>query len=188
MNRFIRFDRLLVAAIVALAAAWPLAQVARAAPDAPDVPTRIEVPDGNKVFLVGHALGVQIYSCNVTSSGFTWGLVAPRADLYDDHGKLIATHFGGPTWQATDGSKVVGQRVDGVTVDANAIPWLLLSAASTTAGPDGARLVATTFIQRVATTGGLTPSAEDCNSDIAGTVSEVPYTAEYYFWKAKPSG
>jgi hypothetical protein len=188
MNRFIRFDRLLVTAIVALAAAWPLAQVARAAPDAPDVPTRIEVPDGNKVFLVGHALGVQIYSCNVTATGFTWGLVAPRADLYDDHGKLIATHFGGPTWQATDGSKVVGQRVDGVTVDANAIPWLLLSAASTAAGPDGARLVATTFIQRIATTGGLPPSAGECDPDTAGTVSEVPYTAEYYFWKAKPSG
>jgi hypothetical protein len=186
MRYLLRFDRLLVTGIVAAAAAWALPQVAQARPAEPVVPTAIRVDDGNKVFLVGHAVGVQIYSCNATAGGFTWGLVAPRADLYDDKGKLIATHFGGPTWQTTDGSKVVGQRVgDGVTVDASAIPWLLLSAASTSAGPDGARLVETTFIQRIATTGGLTPPAAYCDTETAGTVTEVPYTADYYFWKAK---
>ena len=56
------------------------------------------------MFLVGHAVGVQIYSCNATASGFAWGFVAPRADLYGDNGKLVATHFGGPTWRARDGS------------------------------------------------------------------------------------
>jgi hypothetical protein len=106
----------------------------------------------------------------------------PRANLYDDHGKLIITHFAGPTWQAMDGSRAVGQVVDFVTVDPTAIPWVLLSA-STTAGPDGDRLVATTFIQRIATTGGLAPPAADCNATTAGTVAEVPYTADYYFWK-----
>jgi len=185
MKRYFRFDRLLAAGIIAAAAAWPLTQVAQAGPPEPAVPTAIQVADGNKVFLVGHAVGVQIYSCNATAGDFTWSLLAPRADLYDDNGKLIATHFGGPTWQATDASEVVGRRVDGVTVDASAIPWLLLSAASTSAGLDGARLVETTFIQRIATTGGLTPPAADCNAETAGTVTEVPYTADYYFWKAK---
>ena len=184
MKRFIRFDRVLVAGIVAVAAAWPLAQAAQAGPAEPVVPTRIKVEAGNKVFLVGHAVGVQIYSCNVTTSGYAWGLVAPRANLYDDSGKLIITHFGGPTWQAKDGSKVVGQRVDGVTVDSTAIPWLLLSAPSKSAGSDGDRLVATTFIQRIATTGGLNPPAGDCNAATAGARREVPYTADYYFWKA----
>jgi hypothetical protein len=180
----IRFDRLLLAGTVAIAAAWPLAQLAQAGPAAPDVPSRIQVAAGNKVFLVGHAIGVQIYSCNATSTGFGWSFVAPRADLYADNGKLVIEHFGGPTWEARDGSTVVGQRVDGVTVDADAIPWLLLSAASTSAGPDGDRLEGTTFIQRVATTGGLTPAAADCNESTAGTTEEVPYTADYYFWKA----
>jgi len=46
-------------------------------------------------------------------------------DLYGENGKRIATHFARPTWQAKDGSTVVAQRVDGVTVDATAIPWLL---------------------------------------------------------------
>ena len=70
-----------------------------------------------------------------------------------------------------------------VTVDATAIPWLLLSAASTAAGPDGDRLVHTTYIQRIATTGGLAPPAAECTAATAGTVAEVPYTADYYFWK-----
>ena len=152
----IRFNRLLVVGIVAAAAVLSLTQVAQAGPPPPVVPSKIQVPDGNKVFLVGHAVGVQIYSCNATPSGFVWGFVAPHANLYDDHGKLIITHFAGPTWQAMDGSRVVGQLVDFVTVDPTAIAWLLLSA-STTPGPDGDRLVATTFVQRIATTGGLAP-------------------------------
>jgi hypothetical protein len=179
----IRFDRLLLAAIVAMLAALPLAASALAGPAAPDVPYRLKVEDGNKVFLVGHARGVQIYSCNATAAGHAWTLVAPRADLYGENGQLIATHFAGPTWQAKDGSKVMGQRVDGVSVDAGAIPWLLLSAKSPTAGPDGDRLAGTTFIQRVATTGGLPPAAATCDADTAGDRAEIDYTADYYFWK-----
>jgi hypothetical protein len=175
-------NHLLSATIVIAAAA--LSQVAAAAPPAPVVPTDIQVGDGNKVFLVGHAVGVQIYSCNSGASGFNWGLVAPRADLYDDNGKVIVKHFGGPTWRAKDGSSVVGRREKQVTVDATAIPWLLLSSASTTAGEDGDRLVNTTFIQRVATTGGIAPAAAACDATTAGAQVEVPYTADYYFWKA----
>src|SRR5215204_6244604 len=182
MRRFSRFNRLLLAGVLAAAAVLSLTQVALAGPPPPVVLSKIKVPDGNKVFLVGHGVGVQIYSCNATSSGFVWGFVAPRANLFDDHGKLIITHFGGPTWQAKDGSRAVGHLVDSVTVDPTAIPWVLLSA-STTAGPDGDRLVATTFIQRIATTGGLAPPAADCNATTAGAVAEVPYTADYYFWK-----
>jgi hypothetical protein len=63
----------------------------------------------------------------------------------------------------------------------------VLVAASTAAGPDGDRLVATTYIQRIRTTGGHTPPAADCNAATAGTVAEVPYTADYYFWKKTAS-
>lgn len=182
MKSFIRFDRLLTLALIVAATALPLT-VAHATPAAPAVPSAIAVPAGNKLFLVGHAVGVQIYSCNATTSGFAWSFVAPRADLYGDNGKLLTTHYGGPTWEARDGSRVVGQREAGVTVDDTAIPWLLLSIASTADGPDGDRLVTTTFIQRVATTGGLAPAAEDCNAATAGAEAEIPYTAEYYFWK-----
>jgi Protein of unknown function (DUF3455) len=179
MRWCIGFKRLLLAGVVAAAVVLSLTQVAQAGPPSPDVPPEIQVPAGNKVFLVGHAVGVQIYSCN----GVVWGFVAPRADLFDDHGKLIITHFAGPTWQATDGSRVVGQlAADPVTVDTTAIPWLLLSA-RTFAGPDGDRLVPTTYVQRIETAGGLAPPAVECNAATAGAVAEVPYTADYYFWK-----
>ena len=175
-----RHRRHIVVGVLALVAALPFAQSAVAGPVAPDVPTDIQVGGGNKVFLVGHAVGVQIYSCNGAGA---WTLVAPRADLYGDNGKLIATHFGGPTWQANDGSKVVATRDGVVTVDPTAIPWLRLKMSSVTSG-DGDRLAGTTYIQRVATVGGLAPAASMCNASTAGEIREIPYTADYYFWKA----
>ena len=47
-----------------------------------------------------------------------------------------------------------------------------------------AQLTATTFIQRVATTGGLPPAAADCGSATQGAGAETPYTADHVFWKA----
>ena len=183
-KRQFRLARLLVAGIVAVAVASQLTAVAQAGPDEPIVPPEIAVEDGHKVFLVGHAVGVQIYTCNATAGGgYRWSFVGPRAELYDDNGKLITTHFGGPTWQATDGSRAAGTLVRPAPVDPSAIPWLLLSAKGTP-GADGDRLAGTTFIQRIATTGGLIPPAEECDAGTVGTENEVPYTADYYFWKA----
>ena len=175
-----RSNRLLLAGIVAAMAALSLvAQVALAGPPSPTgVPDQITPGDGNKVFLIGQGVGVQIYTCN----GVVWSSAVPRADLFDDNGKLIIKHFAGPSWQAADGSKAVGTVVDKVIPDESAIPWVLLSA-KTTPGADGDRLVDTTFIQRLFTVGGLQPPAADCNAATAGTVVESPYTAEYVFWK-----
>jgi hypothetical protein len=165
---------LTAAAVPAVAAAKP----------APQVPSTLVVEPGHKLFLSGHATGVQIYRCDASGSSFAWALVAPRAIVVDRKGKQLMTHFGGPSWQTKDGSTVVGQRVDGVTVDPTAIPWLLIRAASTTNGPEGGdRLSATTFIQRTHTTGGLPPAPATCTAGDQGDVVEVPYTADYHFWK-----
>jgi hypothetical protein len=176
-----RFGRRVAVALVAAAAFSTAAAAAQAGPVAPDVPTKLQVQDGHKLYLVAHAVGVQIYSCNATADGFAWGLVAPRANLYGDNGKLVATHSGGPTWQARDGSTVVGSVVARVKV-AGTIDWLLLSADSS-AGPDGDRLAHTTFVQRIATTGGVAPATANCNLSTVGTREEIPYTADYLFWK-----
>jgi Protein of unknown function (DUF3455) len=183
MKRSIVTGRLVPAILVVLAVALPAA--AHAGPEAPSVPGKIAVGDGHKVFLVGHAVGVQIHECiPATPSGYRWRFVGPRADLYDDSANLLATHFGGPSWQARDGSKVVGTLdAPPVTVDPTAIPWLLLQPTRVTAGPDGDRLAGTTFIQRVATTGGLAPDASTCTAGTAGAEAEVPYTADYVFFK-----
>ena len=68
-------------------------------------------------------------------------------------------------------------------IDPTVIPWLRVVAVSTSAGPDGDRLAHTSFIQRTETTGGLAPDAEECNAQTVGTIAEVPYTADYVFWK-----
>ena len=184
MTGFKRCGRLLAAGIVAMAAAGAAAQAAEAKLPDPVVPDQIKVEPGHRLFLVAHATGVQIYSCNATATGPAWTFVAPRADLFDDRGKRIVTHFGGPTWESTkDGSQVVGALVKPVTVDAGAIPWLLLSAASTVHGKRGDLLGDTTFIQRTKTRGGLAPAAADCNAATVGTRAEVPYTADYNFWE-----
>ena len=133
-----RMTRLALAGAAAIAAALPVAQAAQAKPVPPPVPTKVQVPAGNEVFLKRHAIGVQIYTCGSTATGYSWGSSVPRADLFNKHGMLRGTHYAGPT-----------------------------------------------YIQRVATTGGLPPAAADCNVATVGTVAEIPYTADYYFWKAK---
>jgi hypothetical protein len=64
-----------------------------------------------------------------------------------------------------------------------------LEATSTTAGPEGGdRLVHTTHIQRINTTSGVAPPAAACDASTAGTVTDVPYTADYVFFKATGAG
>ena len=185
MKRFTVPRGLLPLAMLAVLAV-SLAGVARAGPAQPSVPTEIAVRDGHKLFLIGHAVGVQIHACSPTAGGYRWRFLGPRAELYGHNGKLLASHFSGPSWQARDGSKVMAA-LDGdgmITVDQTAIPWLRLRATSTSAGADGDRLAGTTYIQRIATTGGLAPASDMCNAGTVGEVAEVPYTAVYAFWKA----
>jgi hypothetical protein len=151
-----------------------LALLAPAASAKTPVPADIQPPAGHKQVLTAHAIGVQIYACN----GTAWTLTAPRANLY--HGRrFVASHFAGPTWMHRDGSHVVGALAKPFPV-AGTIPWLLLSATATGTGPYGGTLAGVTYIQRVNTTGGVAP-ALPCT---AGRVAEVPYTADYRFFKA----
>jgi hypothetical protein len=69
-----------------------------------------------------------------------------------------------------------------VTVDVGASQWLLLKATSTSPGDDGDRRTATTFIQRVATTGGPAPAAAACNMATAETQGEVSTALASCFW------
>lgn len=178
--------RLLVPATILTVLAVGLPGLAQAGPSEPPVPAKIVVPEGHKLFLVGHAVGVQIHECIPAPTGYRWRFVGPRADLYGDNGALLATHFAGPRWQTRDGSTIQAT-LDGdgtVTVDPTAIPWLRLRVTSMTAGADGDKLAATTYIQRLDTTGGLAPAPDTCTAATVGEVAEIPYTADYAFWKA----
>jgi Protein of unknown function (DUF3455) len=162
--------------LLTLAAMALTASAAAAQP----LPDRIQVPAGNAPYLQAHAIGAQVYACTATADGPKWQFVEPQAILYDDHDRLIGIHFAGPTWQTLDGSQVKAAKVDGVTVDATAIPWLLLKKTSTTPG----RLAATTYVQRLNTRGGLEPAASKCSTATVGDERKVLYTADYRFWRA----
>ena len=120
-------------------------------------------------------MGVQIYTWN----GTDWGAAVPQATLFDEDGNIVVIHFAGPTWQSNSGSSVVGAlELPPLIVDTDAIPWLLLRAV-TTEGPG--ILADTTFIHRVNTRGGRAPSVD---GTVIGQVARVPYTADYFFYRA----
>ena len=176
LNSITRLFVLLAVAVLALSSTPD----ARANDREPDLPTplcsRVAAPEGNKVAFHVYAVGVQIYKWN----GATWSFVAPMARLYADANHLgeVGFHYAGPAWESNSGSKVVARRLEGCTPDSTAIPWLLLE--TVTANGPGI-FHSTTFIQRVNTTGGLAPTAPGSTVD---ELIEVPYTAEYYFYRA----
>jgi len=146
-------------------------------PDLPESCGSIQVEAGNEVAFHAYAIGVQIYRWN----GTAWTLFAPAANLYADAGfnGKVGFHYGGPRWESNSGSVVQAARVQGTgcTPEASAIAWLLLKTVSAE-GPGIFNNV--TFIQRVNTTGGLTPTEPGTT---VGEEKRVPYTAEYYFYR-----
>src|SRR5258707_1523116 len=100
---------------LALKFALPLCLLACTSPQKAsvrDVPEKLHVPSGNKLALELHATGVQIYTCQPKkddAAQFEWALKAPDARLVDAQGTQVAHHYAGPTWEAQDGSKVVGK-------------------------------------------------------------------------------
>jgi hypothetical protein len=151
---------------------------------AADVPADLKVPADQKLSLEARAKGVQIYECKASKTDpkvFEWAFKAPEAELFDSAGARIGKHFAGPTWESTDGSKVVGAvkaKDDGP--DPGAIPWLLLGATSSS----GTGVLGRTLsVQRLETKGGKAP-ATGCDAAHGGSEARVPYTAVYDFYVA----
>jgi hypothetical protein len=137
--------------------------------------TNLQAPAGAILIFHVYATGDQIYRWNGTS----WVFVAPSAVLSADGGGhgIVGTHYAGPTWESNSRSKVVGTVLDRCTTSTSAIPWLSLTVVSSN-GPgifDGV-----TFIQRVNTVGGIAPATA---GTFVGETVNVPYTAEYYFYR-----
>jgi hypothetical protein len=144
---------------------------------AQDIPAKLAPPQGARLVGKYVATGVQIYVCRVKSGANIWGFKAPDAQLTDAQGKPFAKHYAGPTWEAPDGSAVVGKIVATEPAPtADAIPWLLLSTESSGAGV----LAGVRFVQRVDTIGGARASG---TCPTLGAEQRVAYTADYIFYK-----
>jgi hypothetical protein len=133
----------------------------------PPVPANLQIPAGNKPFLLGHAFGTQNYSClpsGVDAEGqprFSWTLFTPQATLFGQNHKETVTHFFSPnpfevspnpltegpiraTWQdAKDASTIWGKVMpgdsssDAAFVAPGAIPWLRVTIVGAEDGPTG---------------------------------------------------
>ena len=131
------------------------------------------------------ARGTQIYECRADAAapgGAKWVFVAPKADLFDRSGQSIGKHYAGPHWEAADGSRIVGAlEARAEAPQADAIPWLLLSARP--AGGASGRFAQVTSVQRVNTIGGSMP-ARACDASTVGQTETVPYSADYLFYRS----
>ena len=203
--------RSLFAAALVLACAFGTVTLAAAQVTPPPTPTDIAVPAGNSAYLVGHAFGSQGYTCLPTSTGAAaWNPTArPEATLFSDffgHLVQIITHFqsinenpkpgvtpplsGNATWQSSlDSSRVWMVKVKGIDAgsdpascpNSGSIQCLLLQSVGNKKGSTGGSLLAdTTFIQRLNTSGGAVPTSV-CT---VGQTQLVPYTADYFFFRA----
>jgi hypothetical protein len=173
-------NRSTLSVLLSLAALPGIAAVAEPAGLSPNLrPAADELPA-----FVLNAQGVQIYACKPRANDpnvYAWSFVAPEATLLEG-GAGVGRHFAGPTWESSsDRSGVKGavrERQDG---GAGNIPWLLLGA--TPNGSEG-RFAGVSSVQRVATRGGVEPTAP-CDASKVGEEMRVPYTADYYFYRRK---
>ena len=149
---------------------------------AQEVPQQLQPPANEKLLFKVHAKGDQVYTCKGDAAQFTWTLKAPDAQLFDKDGKPFGKHFAGPSWEASDGSRVTGKAVaNAPSPDLESIPWLLVNIVS----HDGNGVLSNaTTIQRLNTKGGKAP-ASGCDASHAGQEVRVSYSADYLFYAPK---
>jgi hypothetical protein len=174
MTRAFRLAPFAAAALLAACAA----SGPKPTPPSVVIPGSLDVPGMQVLVRTLWADGVQIYECRKAADASfpAWVFVSPEATLKDAGGAVLGRHYAGPTWEANDGSKVVGVvKAKADAPNPHAIPWLMLETHST--GNPGL-FSKITAIQRVATVGGIAPD-NGCGTATIGKQERVPYTAQY---------
>jgi hypothetical protein len=149
-----------------------------AAPSPGPAAASIDPPQAERAMTLA-ASGVQTYSCEFDAQHHLgWVFKGPQAILFDASGQPTVRHGAGPSWQADDGSRIVGHVLAQRPSETSAsIPQLLLETHSTSG--KGA-LSAIRYVQRVHTVGGLMPSAP-CSTE--HQIGSSPYLADYVFYR-----
>jgi hypothetical protein len=126
------------------------------------------------------ATGTQTYTCTSAGVWPTSGSVPEATLVRLPRGGDTIHHYGGPRWEAADGSILRGVLPPRSQVaKSGTIPWLLLDV--THEGSRGA-LDPVTNISRILTSGGLPPTG----SCAPGSTASPDYQAVYVFWVPRP--
>lgn len=148
------------------------------------LPDAVKVPAGNRIALETVGVGQITYECRAKANAvdqFEWVFVGPAADLNGRNGSKLGSYYGPPaTWASSDGSSITGTQVAVAPATPGSIALQLVKA-NPASGPGA--MMGVTFIQRVATQGGVAPTIV-CNGSALGRKAIVKYQADYIFWKA----
>jgi hypothetical protein len=169
---------------ISFAVMLAIAGTSHARVDNTTLPEPVRVPAGHAQSLESVGTGEITYECREKkdmAGAFEWAFVAPVATLWDTQQKSIGKYYGGPTWEAMDGSKVTGKQVAVAPASPGNIPLQLVKADPATG--NGA-MSGVTFIQRLETKGGVAPAAT-CDAASKGARQQVAYQAKYVFYKQR---
>lgn len=148
------------------------------------LPAPVQVPAGHRVAMETVGVGQITYECRAKqdmAGQFEWVFAGPDARLLDRGGRQVGRYYGPPaTWESMDGSKLTATQLAVAPAGSGNIPLQLVQA--NPAMGMGA-MQGVTYIQRVATQGGVAP-ATACGASNVGSRQIVNYQADYIFWKA----
>jgi Protein of unknown function (DUF3455) len=145
------------------------------------IPVAVAVPAGQKTYMTLTGVGEITYECRAkaTKDGFEWAFAGPAAVLYDANKVPQGKYYGGPTWEANDGSKVTGKQL---AVSPAAPGNIALQLVQANPAMGNGAMQGVTYIQRLNTVGGVAPS-EACGESGLGMKKQVKYQADYVFYK-----
>lgn len=184
MPAFNRINRRIGCAAVFASLSLPVLGASSSAFKQDTLPEAVRVPAGHKVAAETVGIGEVTYECRdkkESAGQYEWVFVGPEATLQDRSGKQVGRYYGPPaTWEMNDGSKSTATQVAIAPAGSGNLPLQLVKANPATG--DGA-MRGVTYIQRVATQGGVAPAAP-CSAQSKGDRQIVKYRADYILWKA----
>jgi Protein of unknown function (DUF3455) len=151
------------------------------------LPDAVKVPAGQRVALETVGVGEITYQCRekaAMAGAFEWVFVGPSAVLNNRQGQTIGKYYGPPaTWEHGDGSRLTGAQVAVSPAATGSIPLQLVKVNAAAADAKAGAMSGLTYIQRVATRGGVAP-ASTCDAANKDRKEVVKYQADYIFWRA----
>ena len=152
----------------------------------PTLPLDIRVPAGHLAVLEARGIGELQYECQAVNRApfqYAWLPRDRSIELRDSANNRIVLARSARNWLHRDGSELSVKEFIEVN---NGDPNLPLQRARVEPGNQPGALHNISYIQRIRTLGGL-PSTRNCSSAELGMRVNVPYEADYVFWRPTAS-